>query len=111
MDQELDSSINHFRDTALGLRKPQNLGGADGGLEMDFQFHSSNGTKVPSKTKPKQNGKESACSAGDLGSGSGLGRFPGEGNGYPLQYLSREFHGQRSLAGYGPQSHKRVGHK
>ena len=71
-DQELDSSINHFRDTALGLRKPQDLGGADGGLEMDFQFHSSNGTKVPSKTKTKQNGKESACSAGDLGSGSGL---------------------------------------
>ena len=33
--------------------------------------------------------KESACSAGDAGgTGSipGLGRFPGEGNGYPLQY-------------------------
>ena len=31
-------------------------------------------------------GKESACSAGDLGSISGLGRSPGEGKGYPLQY-------------------------
>ena len=31
-------------------------------------------------------GKESACSVGDLGSIPGLGRFPGEGNGYPLQY-------------------------
>ena len=31
-------------------------------------------------------GKESACSAGDLGSVPGLGRSPGEGNGYPLQY-------------------------
>ena len=31
-------------------------------------------------------GKESACNAGDLGSASGLGRFPGEANGYPLQY-------------------------
>ena len=31
-------------------------------------------------------GKESACSAGDLGSISGLGRSPGEGIGYPLQY-------------------------
>ena len=31
-------------------------------------------------------GKESACNAGDLGSVPGLGRFPGEGNGYPLQY-------------------------
>ena len=30
--------------------------------------------------------KESACNVGDLGSIPGLGRFPGEGNGYPLQY-------------------------
>ena len=30
--------------------------------------------------------KESACNAGDLGSIPGLGRFPGEGNGYLLQY-------------------------
>ena len=30
--------------------------------------------------------KESACHVGDLGSISGLGRFPGEGNGNPLQY-------------------------
>ena len=31
-------------------------------------------------------GKESACNVGDLGSIPGLGRSPGEGNGYPLQY-------------------------
>ena len=31
-------------------------------------------------------GKESAHSAGDLGSIPGLGRYPGEGKGYPLQY-------------------------
>ena len=31
-------------------------------------------------------GKESACSIGDLGSIPGLGRSPEEGNGYPLQY-------------------------
>ena len=31
-------------------------------------------------------GKESACNAGDLGSIPGLGRSPGEGDGYPLQY-------------------------
>ena len=31
-------------------------------------------------------GKESACNAGDLGSIPGTGRFPGEGNGNPLQY-------------------------
>ena len=31
------------------------------------------------------NGKESACSLGDLGSIPGLGRSPGEGNGNSLQ--------------------------
>ena len=32
-------------------------------------------------------GKESACNAGDL---PGLGRSPGEGKGYPLQYSGLE---------------------
>ena len=31
-------------------------------------------------------GKESACNAGDSGSIPGSGKFPGEGNGNPLQY-------------------------
>ena len=35
-------------------------------------------------------GKESACNAGDLGSIPGLGRPPGEGNGYPLHYSGLE---------------------
>ena len=35
-------------------------------------------------------GKESACSVGDLGSVPGLGRSPGEINGYPLQYSGLE---------------------
>ena len=35
-------------------------------------------------------GKESACSAGDLGLIPGLGRSPGEGKGYPLQYSGLE---------------------
>ena len=35
-------------------------------------------------------GKESACNVGDLGLISGLGRSPGEGNGYPLQYSCLE---------------------
>ena len=35
-------------------------------------------------------GKESACSAGELCSISGLGRSPGEGNGNPLQYSCLE---------------------
>ena len=31
-------------------------------------------------------GKESTCNAGDLSLVPGLGRSPGEGNGYPLRY-------------------------
>ena len=34
--------------------------------------------------------EESACNEGDLGSIPGLGRFPGEGKGYPLQYSGLE---------------------
>jgi len=32
--------------------------------------------------------EESACNVGNLGSVPGLGRSPGEWNGYPLQYLA-----------------------
>ena len=35
-------------------------------------------------------GREYACNAGDLGSIPGLRRFPGEGNGNPLQYSCLE---------------------
>ena len=35
-------------------------------------------------------GKASACNAGDLGLIPGLGRSPGEGNGYSLQKKSKE---------------------
>ena len=35
-------------------------------------------------------GKESACTMGDLDSIPGLGRTPGEGKGYPLQYSGLE---------------------
>ena len=34
--------------------------------------------------------KESGCNARDLGLTPGLGRFPGEGNGYTLQYSCLE---------------------
>ena len=34
--------------------------------------------------------KAYACNAGDLGSIPGLGRSPGEGNSYPLQYSDLE---------------------
>ena len=43
---------------------------------------------------PGEDGKESACNVGDLSSTPGLGRSPGEGKGYPLQYSGPgEFHG------------------
>ena len=35
-------------------------------------------------------GEESACNEGDLGSIPGLGRSPGEGKGYLLQYSGLE---------------------
>ena len=55
-------------------------------------------------------GKESACSAGDLGLISGLGRFPGGGHGNPFWYFCLENpHGQRRLVGYSPMGLQRVG--
>ena len=46
-------------------------------------------------------GKESACTVGDLKLIPGLGRSPGGGHGNPLQYSCLEnHHGQRSLVGY-----------
>ena len=42
---------------------------------------------APKKGFPgDSDGKESACDAGDLGSIPGLGRSPGEGDGYLLQF-------------------------
>ena len=53
--------------------------------------------------------KESAWSAGDLGSIPGLGRSPGGGHGNPLQYSCLENpHRQRSLVGYSPWGGKEL---
>ena len=55
-------------------------------------------------------GKESTCNVEDLGSILRLGRYPGEGKVYPLQYSCLENpHEQRSLMGCSPWGH-RVGH-
>ena len=52
-------------------------------------------------------GKVSASNAGDPSWIPGLGRPPGEGNGYLLQYSGLEkFPGQRSLVGYHPWGHR-----
>ena len=49
-------------------------------------------------------GKMTACSGGDLGSIPELGRFPGEGKGYPLQYSGLE----NSMDSMGSQSHTQL---
>ena len=64
--------------------------------------------------------KNLPVSAGDMGLIPGLGRSSGEGNGNLLQYsfffffssvfLPGKSHGQRSLVGYSPWDHKRIGH-
>ena len=38
----------------------------------------------------ESDGKESVCNGGDLGSISWLGRSPGGGKGYPVQYSGLE---------------------
>ena len=53
----------------------------------------------------------SAGDARDMSSVPGLGRIPVGEHGDPLQYSCLgKSHGQRSLAGYSPWGHKRVGH-
>ena len=48
-------------------------------------------------------GKESACNEGDLGKIPGLGRSPGGGHGYSLQYSCLENPVDRqSLVGHSP---------
>ena len=55
--------------------------------------------------------KNPPANAGDAGLIPGLGRFPWRRQWQltPI-YLLVNSHGQRSLVGYNPQGHKRVGH-
>ena len=54
-------------------------------------------------------GEESVCNTEDLGSIPGLGRFPWRREWLPtLVFLTGEFHGQTSLAGYSPHGHNRT---
>ena len=53
--------------------------------------------------------KESTCNAEDLDSVPGLGRSPGEGNGYLPRYCCLENSMNRwSLVGYSPWVHKQL---
>ena len=47
-------------------------------------------TSLVAQQGKESTGKESSCNVGDLGSIPGLGRSPGEGKGYPLQYSCLE---------------------
>ena len=56
------------------------------GIEEVARRHWSMGKGFPGGS----GGKASVYNTGDLGSIPGLGRFPGEGNGKPLQYCCLE---------------------
>ena len=85
------------------LRLDTGLSKKDQGDFLSVVFKSKSKTLLMKKTNQfkKEMGfpassedKESACYAGELGSIPGLGRFPGEGNGNPLQYpCLRKSHG------------------
>ena len=46
--------------------------------------------EVPGASLVARMGKNPPANAGDLGSVPGLGKYPGEENGYPLQYCCLE---------------------
>ena len=52
-------------------------------------------------------GKDSGCNTEDLGSTPGLGRSPGGGRGYPLQYSRLGNPTDRGVAGYSPWDPKK----
>ena len=54
-------------------------------------------------------GKESACNTGDLGSIPGWERSPGQGNGYPLQYLAWRIPRTEEPGGLQSMESQRVG--
>ena len=70
----------------LWIVKPRLLGFQTGSQTTDIDPHLLTYKGFPDSSV----GKESACNAGDLGSIPGLGRSPGEGKGYPLQYSCLE---------------------
>ena len=55
-------------------------------LALELQREGENLNSVPGFLASK----ESTCNVGDLGLIPGLGRSPGEGKGYPLQYSGLE---------------------
>ena len=98
---------------ALSLSRRCALGGplsARPGFFLDitsFTFPNSSLQGLPSLVA--QWVKNPLANAGDPGLIPGSGRFPGEGNGNPLQYSCLEnSHGQKSLVSSGPWGHKEL---
>ena len=58
--------------------------------ELNWEFSLCSGSALAVGFPCGSAGKESTCNVGDLSSISGLGRSPGEGKGYPLQYSGLE---------------------
>ena len=71
-------SQTQLRDFHLLLYLPRVLGGLNGRCIYMLGFPGGS------------TGKESVCNAGDLGLIPELGRSPGDGKGYPLQYSGLE---------------------
>ena len=72
---------------------------------ITLQYYTADCTSwVPSTSLVAQGNKESSGTAGDLVSIPGLGRSPGEGKGYSLQYscLRNTMDSHRSLVDYSP---------
>ena len=76
------------------------IGGAQQGAQASVQAGAQSGYQgFPGGS----DSKESPCNVGDLGSIPGMERYPGEGNGNPLQYPCLENpYGQKSLGSYSP---------
>ena len=63
---------------------------------------------MPYKIYGDFDGKESTCSAGDLGLIPGLGRRPGEGNGNPHQYSCLGIPWTQDPGGYHREGYKEL---
>ena len=63
----------------------------EGGQHLQPRIFASGQNDLKNRGFPSGSaGKESTCNVGHLGSIPGLGRSPGEGKGYPLQYSGLE---------------------
>ena len=103
--QELNPGLRHCRQILYWLSYEGSLTGV-GYDEKKYWYPATNSKYINDHwhcgLPGASDGKESDCNVGDSALILGLGRSPGEGNGYPLVFLPGESHGQRSLVNYSP---------